>query len=76
MWYIFQLSVIGYIIYLFTNKIETDHGTPGHIVMFGILLAYGLTWLLVKIGDAIKWVFRLLRFWLSTCNRRNVLPPT
>jgi hypothetical protein len=63
MWYLFQLTIIGFIIYIYSAKIPHPNETVGHVVAFGVLLAYCLTWVLTKTYDCLLFWTRKLANW-------------
>jgi hypothetical protein len=51
MWYVFQLAVITYVLYIYTVEIPHPNENTGHVLAFGILIAYCLTWIITKSFD-------------------------
>ena len=57
MWYAFQIAVIAGLIYLHVTKLSPDV-SPWQIVLFAVLVAYALTWLLTKSFDLLRRIWR------------------
>ena len=47
MWYLLQLAIMIYVIYLYTEVIPNP-ASGGQIILFALLLAYCVTWLLSR----------------------------
>jgi hypothetical protein len=50
MWYILQLAIIVWVTNVYLTQLS-PHALLGHIVLFAILVAYSVTWLLGRILD-------------------------
>ena len=49
-WYALQIVIIVYVVQLYTNELAPN-ANWGHICLFAIGIAYGVTWLCVKALD-------------------------
>ena len=54
-WYLFQLTIIVYISYIYQTKLTPDE-TPGRILAWAVLMSYLATWLLSKLFDLFLWL--------------------
>jgi len=61
MWYVFQLAVICGIVYLYETEIPHPNETLGHVVALGVLTAYCLTWIIVRVRDLLATAARYCR---------------
>lgn len=60
MWYTFQLTIMSIVIYYYIYVLKT-HQPLQDVVLLAILVAFGMTWVLTRIGRLWLWVYRKLR---------------
>lgn len=59
LWYLFQLTVVACIIYVYAD-IPHPNETNGHVIFLGFIVAYCLTWLISKTYWSLLW---LISYW-------------
>ena len=57
MWKLFQLGIIIWLCIAYKVYLAPDR-SMGHIMLFAILVAYGLTWLISKVVDVSRSLLR------------------
>jgi hypothetical protein len=70
MWHILQIAIIVWLTYIYKTD-QSPHTSMGHIFLFAVLVAYGVTWLLSKLIDLTALIFRRTHQfakWLSDKN--------
>lgn len=60
MWYVLQLGIIIWIIYLYTVVIPNP-ASSGQIILFAVLVAYVFTWLLSRAFWLLRYGWRYVR---------------
>ena len=64
MWYLLQILVIGFILFLYQHQ-DLSHQPLGYVILFGYLTAYALTWIISRSIDALLILLRLIKHSLS-----------
>lgn len=75
MWFILQATIICSVIYVYMTQIhDNPNNTIGYVFTLAVIVAYGVTWVISKTIDAVKYsVLTLRNVYLYARGGRRIL---